>query len=119
MIASTYDNNLVPVAANGGSYYQSQPEYQSQMSTQQVLNNYTKEYLNTVRENRSKYGSFVDNALTYDPYKEQKSVYNIVTETDAYNPWGKPGGGAPKLNGNTGMLTTKIAGSLKWNLSKF
>jgi hypothetical protein len=52
------------------------------------LNPYALEYLNTVKENRSVYGNFVDNALAYDPYKEQKSVYNVVYETDAYNPWG-------------------------------
>jgi hypothetical protein len=52
------------------------------------INNYASDYLNTVKENRSLYGNYVDNSLAYDPYKEQKSVYNVVYETDAYNPWG-------------------------------
>ena len=31
---------------------------------------------------------------------------------------GKPGGGAPKLDTNTGQLATKIRGTLKWDLSR-
>jgi hypothetical protein len=30
---------------------------------------------------------------------------------------GKPGGGAPKLDPNSGQLKTKIVGTLQWNLS--
>jgi hypothetical protein len=53
-----------------------------------VINSYATDYLNTVRENRSMYGNYVDNALAFDPHKEKKSVYNVVYETDEYNPWG-------------------------------
>jgi hypothetical protein len=70
-------------------------------------------------ENRSKHGNYLDNALTYDPHKDKKSAFNVVYETNVYNPWGKPGGGAPKLNPNTGQLQTKIVGTLHWNLSKY
>ncbi|CAF0962986.1 unnamed protein product [Brachionus calyciflorus] len=90
--------------------------YPPQVDNEQILNNYAQEYLNTVKENRSQYGNFVDNNLTYDPYKEQKSVYNVVYETDGYNPWGKPGGGAPKID-QSGNLKTKIVGTLRWNLN--
>lgn len=91
--------------------------YPAQIDNEKVLSSYAQEYLNIVKENRSQYGNFVDNNLTYDPYKEQKSVYDVVYETEAYNPWGKPGGGAPKMD-STGNLKTKIVGTLKWNLSK-
>lgn len=82
-----------------------------------ALNNYGNEYMNNVKENRSKFGNYLDNALAYDQHKEKKSAFNVVYETNIYNPWGKPGGGAPKLNNNTGQLQTKIAGTLQWNLN--
>jgi hypothetical protein len=53
-----------------------------------AVNSYATDYLNTVKENRSLYGNYVDNALAFDPHKEKKSVYNVVYETDEYNPWG-------------------------------
>lgn len=40
-------------------------------------------------ENRSIFGSYVDNALAYDPNKEKRSVYDIVYAQDVYDPWGK------------------------------
>lgn len=92
---------------------------QPQMNYQSAptLNSYGAEYVNTVKENRSKYGNYLDNALSYDPNKQQKSAFNVVYQPDVYNPWGKPGGGAPKLNNNTGQLQTKIVGTLQWNLN--
>jgi hypothetical protein len=90
-----------PIVQNGNSSYPS----------------HVTDYMNAVKENRSVYGNYVDNALAFDPYKEQKSAFNVVYETDGYNPWGKPGGGAPKLD-NSGQLKTKIVGTLRWNLSK-
>ena len=78
---------------------------------------YASDYINAVKENRSIYGNYVDNSLAFDPHKEHKSIMNVVYETDGYNPWGKPGGGAPKLD-NSGQLKTKIVGTLRWNLSK-
>lgn len=58
-------------------------------SAQPTTNNpYAAEYLNTVKENRSVYGNYLDNAYTYDPHKDKKSHFNTVYETDAYNPWG-------------------------------
>ncbi len=109
---SSYSGNEQPQANNSYSFNNitaSQPP---------VLNNYGNQYVNTVRENRSKYGNYLDNALSYDPHKEQKSAFNVVYADNIYNPWGKPGGGAPKLNKNTGQLQNKIAGTLQWNLSK-
>ena len=122
-----YNNNNMPppmaMSMNGGQYQQANMMAPPASNTPQpsqnsnFLNNYATDYLNTVKENRSVYGNHIDNSLAYDPAKEQKSVYNVVYETDAYNPWGKPGGGAPKLD-NSGQLKTKIAGTLWWNLSK-
>lgn len=106
-------------------------------SAQPVMNPFAAEYLNTVKENRSVYGNYLDNSYTYAPHKDKKSHFNTVYDTDAYNPWGnfrldpiiltqllissskigKPGGGAPKLDNNTGHVRTKIAGTLRWNLS--
>lgn len=57
-------------------------------SNAKLTNSYATDYLNTVKENRSLYGNYVDNALAFDPHKEKKSVYNVVYETDEYNPWG-------------------------------
>lgn len=86
-------------------------------SQEPTLNSYGNQYVNTVRENRSKYGNYLDNSLSYDPHKEQKAAFNVVYADNVYNPWGKPGGGAPKLNKNTGQLQNKIAGTLQWNLT--
>lgn len=82
-----------------------------------ALNNIGQEYKNNVVDNRSKFGSYLDNALAHNKDKHQQSNFNVVYNTDVYNPWGKPGGGAPKLNQNTGQLQTKIAGTLQWNLN--
>jgi hypothetical protein len=41
-----------------------------------------------VAENRSLYGNYVDNALAYDPNKDNKSVYDVVFASDVYDPWG-------------------------------
>jgi hypothetical protein len=58
----------------------------------ELINNLiAKEYVNQVKENRSLYGSYVDNALAFDPNKESNSMYNVVyeTESDNYFPWGE------------------------------
>ena len=87
-----YNNNSMPPMAMSAGQYGSQPNM-SIPSTQPAqnsnfINNYASDYFKTVKENRSEYGNHIDNALAYDPAKEQKSVYNVVYETDAYNPWG-------------------------------
>ena len=69
--------------------YQPQPQQQQPQSQPQQPNPYAIEYLNTVKENRSAYGNYLDNTYTYDPHKEKKAHFNVITETDAYNPWGK------------------------------
>lgn len=69
-----------------------------------------------IAENRSLYGNYVDNAITYDPYKDKKPVYDIIYTQDQWDPWGKPGGGAPLFDRNTGKLKTKLEGTMQWNL---
>lgn len=112
MISSYSNDNLQP-HTNSGSYSFNNIT----ANNPPTLNSYGNQYVNTVKENRSKYGNYLDNALSHDPHKEQKSAFNVVYESNVYNPWGKPGGGAPKLNTNTGKLQTKIAGTLQWNLN--
>ena len=92
MIASyTNQNQGMPMEDRSNQNFNSNSQtsvHGSPVPNSNFLNNYANDYLNTVKENRSMYGNFVDNSLAYDPYKEQKSVYNVVYETDAYNPWG-------------------------------
>ena len=40
-------------------------------------------------ENRSIYGSYLDNSLAYDPNKDKKSVYDVIYTQEIYDPWGK------------------------------
>jgi hypothetical protein len=97
---------------------QAAPSTPHSLNPQQEINNLlAQEYINTVRENRSLHGSYIDNNLAKNPHKEKKPMYDVVYETDSWNPWGKPGGGAPKID-PTGQVSTKIRGTLKWNLSK-
>ena len=91
MIAYTNQNQGMPMEDRSNQNFNSNSQtsvHGSPVPNSNFLNNYANDYLNTVKENRSMYGNFVDNSLAYDPYKEQKSVYNVVYETDAYNPWG-------------------------------
>lgn len=111
----SYSNDPNQQMVNTGSNYNY--DAINQQKTPPTLNSYGNQYVNTVQENRSKYGNYLDNQLSYDPHKEHKSAFNVVYESNVYNPWGKPGGGAPKLNNNTGQLQTKIAGTLQWNLN--
>lgn len=73
---------------NKPSYNDNTMKNNSNNGNNKTKNSYASDYLNTVKENRSLYGNYVDNALAYDPHKEKKSVYNVVYETDEYNPWG-------------------------------
>lgn len=91
-----YNNQQMPNPMNGGGGQYQQPNMMppnaspqpQQQPNSNFINNYASDYLKTVKENRSEYGNHIDNSLAYDPAKEHKSVYNVVYETDAYNPWG-------------------------------
>jgi len=56
----------------------------------------------------AKPNSLVDDVPPYDPVKEVK-MYNAP---EKYDPWGKPGGGAPLIDPDTGKKYTKISGQL-------
>lgn len=91
-----YNNNSIPdpmaMSMNRGGQFQQQdmnsPPPQLPPNSN-FINSYASDYLKAVKDNRSEYGNHIDNSLAYDPAKEHKSVYNVVYETDAYNPWGE------------------------------
>jgi hypothetical protein len=68
----------------------SNPAAAANVSPDMVNEIIAKQYLSTVKENRSAYGSYMDNAVTFAPNKETKSMYNVVYETqgDDWFPWG-------------------------------
>ena len=88
---SSYNNNPMQ---NENDYQvnsfngQNQPNQANNGSMNSNTSGFAADYINSVKENRSMYGNYVDNSLTFDPYKEHKSVYNVVYDTDGYNPWG-------------------------------
>lgn len=48
-----------------------------------------------------------------DPNKEGQNVFNIIPQQDLYDPWGRPGGGAPLVHPPTGQKFTRYSGSLQ------
>jgi hypothetical protein len=54
---------------------------------------------------------FVTNAL--DPNKESQNVSNAIPQYDLYDPWGRPGAGAPLVHAPTGQKFTRYSGSLE------
>lgn len=51
-----------------------------------------------------------------DPNKEGQNVFNIIPQQDLYDPWGRPGGGAPLVHHPTGQKFTRYSGSLQEKL---
>ncbi|CAF1251326.1 unnamed protein product, partial [Didymodactylos carnosus] len=62
-------------------------------------------------------GDAHDPFLLFDPNKEGQNVFNIIPQQDMYNPWGKPGAGAPLIHSATGQKFTRYSGSLQEKLS--
>lgn len=48
-----------------------------------------------------------------DPNKEGQHVFNIIPQQDLYDPWGRPGAGAPLIHAPTGQKFTRYSGSLQ------
>jgi hypothetical protein len=48
-----------------------------------------------------------------DPNKEGQNVFNIIPQQDLYDPWGRPGAGAPLVHAPTGQKFTRYSGSLQ------
>ncbi len=56
---------------------------------------------------------FFESILSLDPNKEGQNVFNIIPQQDVYNPWGRPGAGAPLVYPPTGQKFTRYSGSLQ------
>lgn len=54
-----------------------------------------------------------DLSRVLDPNKEGQNVFNIIPQQDLYDPWGRPGGGAPLVHPPTGQKFTRYSGSLQ------
>ena len=46
-------------------------------------------------------------------------MFNIIPQQDLYDPWGRPGGGAPLIHQPTGQKFTRYSGSLQEKLVNF
>jgi hypothetical protein len=46
-------------------------------------------------------------------------VFNVIPQQDMYDPWGRPGGGAPLIHQSTGQKYTRYSGSLQDKLVSF
>ena len=51
--------------------------------------------------------------MDIDPNKEGQNVFNIIPQQDLYDPWGRPGAGAPLIHAPTGQKFTRYSGSLQ------
>ena len=54
-----------------------------------------------------------------DPNKEGQNVFNSIPQHDLYDPWGRPGAGAPLIHAPTGQKFTRYSGSLQDKLVGF
>ncbi len=86
MLTSYSSDNLNPPIANSGYNFNNTMNNNSSVGNPSGFSGYGSSY--NAAENRSKYGSYLDNSLTYDPHKDKKSAFNVVYETNIYNPWG-------------------------------
>ncbi len=39
--------------------------------------------------NHSLHGSYLDNSVSCDPFKEKRSLFNVIYAQDSYDPWGE------------------------------
>ncbi|CAF2489953.1 unnamed protein product [Rotaria sp. Silwood2] len=62
-------------------------------------------------------GDAHDPFLLFDPNKEGHNVFNTIPQQDLYDPWGRPGAGAPLIHAATGQKFTRYSGSLQDKLN--
>ncbi|CAF1297142.1 unnamed protein product [Adineta ricciae] len=62
-------------------------------------------------------GDAHDPFILFDPNKEPQQVFNIIPQQNLYEPWGRPGAGAPLIHQQTGQKFTRYAGSLEDKLN--
>ncbi|CAF0781133.1 unnamed protein product [Rotaria sp. Silwood1] len=62
-------------------------------------------------------GDAHDPFLLFDPNKEAQNVFNTIPQQDLYDPWGRPGAGAPLIHAPTGQKFTRYSGSLQEKLN--
>ncbi|CAF4456899.1 unnamed protein product, partial [Adineta steineri] len=58
-----------------------------------------------------------DPFMSFDPNKEPQQVFNLIPQQNLYEPWGRPGAGAPLVHQHTGQKFTRYAGSLEEKLN--
>ena len=58
----------------------------------------------------------IEKSIRLDPNKEGQNVFNIIPQQDLYDPWGRPGGGAPLIHHPSGQKFTRYSGSLQEKL---
>ncbi|UJR08592.1 hypothetical protein I4U23_012851 [Adineta vaga] len=62
-------------------------------------------------------GDAHDPFISFDPNKEPQQVFNIIPQQNLYEPWGRPGAGAPLIHQETGQKFTRYAGTLEDKLN--
>ncbi|CAF1402222.1 unnamed protein product [Adineta steineri] len=62
-------------------------------------------------------GDAHDPFMSFDPNKEPQQVFNLIPQQNLYEPWGRPGAGAPLVHQHTGQKFTRYAGSLEEKLN--
>ena len=69
--------------------------------------------------NKKQNKSEIIRIIYIDPNKEPQQVFNIIPQQNLYEPWGRPGAGAPLIHQETGQKFTRYAGSLEDKLVSF
>ncbi|CAF0966951.1 unnamed protein product [Rotaria sordida] len=127
-------------------YSPPQPQAQSQLPNNSSANNNTNTTTNNNNNNNSDFQHFYgsnassnppnasltqgsigtsqpikgdahDPFLLFDPNKEAQNVFNTIPQQDLYDPWGRPGAGAPLIHTTTGQKFTRYSGSLQDKLN--
>ncbi|CAF0962744.1 unnamed protein product [Adineta steineri] len=121
------ENNLSKT--NGSSQqpiYDNHPQYPVYSSTQPQPSNTNFDFQRfyepgnlsnpngtSISTSQSTKGDVHDPFSSYDPNKEGQNAFNSIPQQDLYDPWGRPGAGAPLVHASTGQKFTRYSGSLQ------